>query len=139
MDHRRRTEHFEPVLNVSGHVNPARIVVAQVDHCGGLAALFLLDQTLAGSPHLALTRVALAGEIGHVELGADAFKHADEGFLLDPDLNIVLLPLPEVDGVLVRARSARCSADSSNANWFAGFACGPRWRPSRSGQRAGRR
>ena len=82
---------------------PAGIVVAQVDDRRLLAGLLTFDQSLGRPPHLALARVAPAGEVGHVQLGADAFDHANQGILFNPALDVILLRVPQVHGELIGA------------------------------------
>ena len=94
MNHGRRAEQFEAVLNVSRHVDSAWIVVAQVNDKGLLAGLLALHQTLGRSPHFALARVATAGEVGHVQFGANALDHAYQSILFYPALDVALLPVP---------------------------------------------
>ena len=74
-------------------------MVAQVQDDNLLAAGRVLREALAGRPLLGLAHVAAAGEEIHVQAAADPLHHADQCFLLDPDLHPEVLLGPLVDPV----------------------------------------
>ena len=54
VNHGRRAEQFEAVLDVPGHVDPARIVVAQVDDRRSSCRAFSRSIKRCAAPHISL-------------------------------------------------------------------------------------
>src|SRR3990167_4430856 len=95
-------EQLEAVGDISGHVDPGGVVVAEVEDHRYLALVDVVLEALGGAPHLGLAGVATAAEVGDVEAVADSLDDSEECVFLDPAFDSVGLGGPLVDAVAGR-------------------------------------
>ena len=124
-------KHGKSIAIVASHVEPVRIMVAEVQVDWRQAALLLLLESLPGLVLFAFRIVAPTSEIGHAIFVADSLDHAEQRVLFDPNFGAEILAAPQVFAVLPCGAPPRCPPGYPMKGGGAYCACGPLSRPNR--------